>query len=323
MRNLKRIIILAAFLLVIGFIGMAATYSSYKEAATYEDTEIIPLQDGELNEIEIDAENTEIHLLPANGSEPRAEYVVKGKNTEEKQLNTSIDGEKLSFHIEENSFSFVDFDFLYHSKSTLYVFLPEDMMQKIDAKTTNAKIAAENIQADELKFHTSNGKIEVKGLEASSVDLQSSNGKITLGDVQGDINIKTSNGGVTLQNIIGEVTANTNNAKITLDSIQGNTNTQTTNGKITLQNISGEIKAKTKNAAMMIATQGFDYPMDLETSNGKINITSDQKPENATLDLRTTNGSIRVFGSKDWDITYGNGETLIKAHTSNGGIRIE
>lgn len=323
MINGKRIIILAIFLLLIGIIGMVATFSSYKQSAFYEESESIPINANEINEIEVDAENTEIHLQAANSEEPRAEYTATGKKIKDQEILTSVDGDKLTIQIEETSFSFFDLDFLFRSKATLKIFVPEDTIDKINVKTTNTKIAAVHLQVDELQLHTSNGRIEGKDIETSLFNLQSSNGKIELDNIQGDTNVRTSNGKITLENIIGEVKANTNNAKLTLDSIQGNVNVETTNGKVDLQNISGEITAKTNNAAVSIAAKGFDYPMNLETSNGKITIISNKKPENATFDLRTNNGTIRVFDSKDWDITYGNGETLIKAHTSNGGITIE
>lgn len=319
----KRIIILAIFLLLIGIIGMVTTFSSYKQSAFYEESKSIPIDTNEINEIEVDAENTEIRLQAANGKNPRAEYTATGKKIKDQELHTSVDGGKLMIQIEENSFSFFDLDFLFRSKATLDIFVPEDIIDKINAKTTNTKIAAVNLQVDALQLHTSNGRIEGENIETSLLDMQSSNGRIELNNIQGDTNVRTSNGRITLENVVGEVKADTNNAKLALHSIQGNANVKTTNGKIDLQNISGEITAKTNNAAVTIATKGFDYPMELETSNGKITIISDQKPENATFDLRTNNGSIRVFDSKDWDITYGNGETLIKAHTSNGGITIE
>lgn len=305
MINVKRIILLAIPLLVIGLIGMAATFTTYKESAAHEESESISFHDNEINEIEIDAENTEINLQTVNEETARVEYTATGKSIQNKEFNTSIEGEKLIIHIEETSLPFFHFDFLYFSKAVLDIYVPEDLVNKIQAKTTNAKIAAVHLQTDELKLHTSNGKIEGEDLETTSIDLQSSNGRIAL------------------QDISGEVKANTTNAKISLHSVQGDTNLKTRNGKITLQDISGEITARTNNAAIMLTTQGFDYPMNLETNNGKINITSAKKPENATFDLRTHNGKIRVFDSKDWDITYGNGETLIKAQTGNGGIRIE
>lgn len=98
---------------------------------------------------------------------------------------------------------------------------------------------------------------------------------------------------------------------------------QSSNGRITLKDISGELKAKTKNGRVNIETESFENPMDLETRNGRITINSNQKPTNAMLDLHTRNGSINVFGSKDWDISYGDGENQIKARTRNGRITIE
>ncbi|UUI04212.1 DUF4097 domain-containing protein [Oceanobacillus jeddahense] len=305
MITVKRIIILAVFLLLIGIIGMVTTFSSYKQSASYEESESIPLDANEISEIEVDAENTQVRLHPADEEEPKADYTATGRKAETQELLTSIDGEKLTIQIKETPFSFFDFDFLFRSNATLDIFIPEDMMESIDVKTSNSKISAADLQIDELQLRTSNGRIEGNHIEASSIDMQSSNGKIILENTQGDVYVKTSNSKITLDHIIGDVTANTSN------------------GKIEAYYISGEMKAKTNNAAIHIETERFDYPMDLQTSNGKINITSEQEPENATLDLRTNNGTIRVFDSKEWDVTYGDGETLIKATTNNGRIAIE
>ncbi|WP_080875301.1 DUF4097 family beta strand repeat-containing protein [Oceanobacillus timonensis] len=323
MITVKRITILAVFLLVIGIIGMAATFSTYKESASYEETESIPFDANELEEIEVDAKNTQIRLHPANGEEPRAEYTATGRKTETQELDTSNDGEKLGIQIEENFFPFFHVDFMFQSHATLDIFIPANMMEKIHVQTTNSKITASDLQINELQLHTSNGRIEGENLETPSLHVQSSNGRIVLNDVQGDVYGKSSNSRIMLENIIGQVTAHTSNGKIELNSIEGDTTAETTNGKVEAQHISGEMNAKTNNAAINIETVDFNYPMDLQTSNGKITIISEQEPENATFDLRTNNGTIRVFDSKEWDITYGNGDTLIKAHTSNGGITIE
>ncbi|WP_152655492.1 DUF4097 family beta strand repeat-containing protein [Oceanobacillus sp. CFH 90083] len=323
MITVKRIIILAIFLLLIGIIGMAATFSSYRESAFNEESESIPFQANELNNIEVDAENTEIRLQTANGEEPKIEYTAIGRKLETQELSSSINGETLMIQIKETSSSFFHMDFMFYSKATLDIFVPEDMLEQIYVKTTNGRISAADLQIDSLQLYTSNGRIEGKNIEASLIDMESSNGRIALENTQGDTNIKTSNGKITVENIIGEVTANTNNGKIGIASIQGNTNTETTNGRIEAQGISGEIKAKTNNATIHIETENFEYPMDLQTSNGKIHIISEQAPENATFDLRTNNGTIRVFDSRDWDVIYGNGESLIKANTSNGRITIE
>ncbi|WP_040983725.1 DUF4097 family beta strand repeat-containing protein [Oceanobacillus jeddahense] len=323
MITVKRMIILAVFLLLIGIIGMVTTFSSYKQSASYEESESIPLDANEISEIEVDAENTQVRLHPADEEEPKADYTATGRKAETQELLTSIDGEKLTIQIKETPFSFFDFDFLFRSNATLDIFIPEDMMESIDVKTSNSKISAADLQIDELQLRTSNGRIEGNHIEASSIDMQSSNGKIILENTQGDVYVKTSNSKITLDHIIGDVTANTSNGKIEITSIQGTANAETTNGKIEAYYISGEMKAKTNNAAIHIETERFDYPMDLQTSNGKININSEQEPENATLDLRTNNGTIRVFDSKEWDVTYGDGETLIKATTNNGRIAIE
>ncbi|MFD1067169.1 DUF4097 family beta strand repeat-containing protein [Oceanobacillus locisalsi] len=323
MITVKRTFILAIFLLFIGAIGMTASFSTYQESAFYEETESIPFDANELEEIELDAENTQVRLHPANGEEPKAVYSATGKKTERQELQTSIEDGKLAIQIEETFFPFFHIDVMFQSHAALDIFIPENAMEKIDVQTTNSKITAADLQTDELLLHTSNGRIEGEHLEIPSLHVQSSNGSIVLNDIQGDIHGTTSNSKITFDNIIGQVTAHTSNGKIELASVQGDANMETTNGKIEAQHISGKTNAKTNNAAINIETANFEHPMDLQTSNGKINIMSEQEPENATFDLRTNNGTIRVFDSKEWDVTYGNGDTMIKAHTSNGGITIE
>ncbi|WP_066187264.1 MULTISPECIES: DUF4097 family beta strand repeat-containing protein [Gracilibacillus] len=100
-------------------------------------------------------------------------------------------------------------------------------------------------------------------------------------------------------------------------------NVHSTNGRIMLDSISGDIEAQTTNGRIDITTESLDQSMDLKTVNGGVTIHSNQKPNNVVLDLRTVNGSTKVFGTTDWDSMYGNGEHLIKARTTNGSISIE
>lgn len=268
MNKKKMILTLAILLVIVGFIGMAASFSSYSKSANAEKSETIPLEMEAINELQIDTGNTSIYFRPVDEKGPRVEYYAKGRTVNYEKMTSSVEGETQVIKTRQNFFNFFDLDFLFQSKSTFHIYLPDNELEKITAETVNGVIEANDMEIPSLVASTTNGRI-------------------------------------------------------TLESIIGNVDAQATNGRINLENIAGETEAKATNGRINVVTEGFDFPMELETVNGKIVIQSNQEPTNATLDLRTVNGSINVFGSKDWDVSYGNGENKIKARTTNGGITIE
>ncbi len=141
---------------------------------------------------------------------------------------------------------------------------------------------------DSIKVNTDNGRINVENLQVKMIETETDNGRVKFENI-------TSEG----------IIANTSN------------------GRISLVNSEGEINAHTENGKIDVALKSIDQSMDLSTSNGAIHITTEIKPENMTIDAYTDNGSIRIFGKKDWDIVTGTGEHLVKLSTNNGSIKME
>ncbi len=144
-----------------------------------------------------------------------------------------------------------------------------------------------------IKARTSNGSVEVTGVVGSGV-LETSNGKIVVSGVQGQFDADTSNG------------------RITLSEVDGQFRVHTTNGPI---NFSGTLAAGSDNS--------------FTTSNGSIEVTFIGEPD-VEVDARTSNGSAasdrpilattteknRLIGK------YGTGSASLELRTSNGSIHI-
>lgn len=281
----RQIIYTALAFIIIGIIGMLITFSSYKEGAQQTMEETVSIQDWSFDRVDINTDNTRIFLQSTDEQEARVEFEAKGSRSNKYQFDTELDGNTLVVKVKER-FSWFSFDFFPRS-SDLTVYLPVETYESVQAHTANGKLTAQQLEGDVLALSTNNGTVEATGMAGSTFSARSNNGKISL------------------------------------TSITANTNARTNNGKITGNDITGEITAETDNGSINLQIKGFDYPMNLRTDNGRVHIISQQQPTNAILDLRTSNGRIRAFGTKDWESVYGDGENKITVRTANGAIEIE
>jgi len=139
-----------------------------------------------------------------------------------------------------------------------------------------------------IEVDNSNGKIEVSGVEAKQVRAKLHNGSIHLDRTAAErIDFYLSNGDVELAGVRGD--------------------------------LSGEVL----NGQIRVDLEGIQHNMDMTVLNGEIKVTTEQKPTSVIYDLRTTNGEVRVFGSRDWEPVTGDGAYNVKLRTTNGRISID
>lgn len=144
-----------------------------------------------------------------------------------------------------------------------------------------------------IKARTSNGAIKVTGV-AGSGDLDTSNGGITVSAVEGRFEAETSNGRITMSDVDGQFKAHTSNGKIDFSGslTAGSDNSFTTsNGPIEVTFKSDpdvEIDARTSNGSAV-----SDRPI-LATTTEKTRLVGKYGAGSATLELRTSNGSIKI-----------------------------
>jgi DUF4097 and DUF4098 domain-containing protein YvlB len=124
----------------------------------------------------------------------------------------------------------------------------------------------------------------------------------------------------------------TQNGGVSAEDIEGDLNFQALNGGIRIANVAGDVRGETKNGGISASLSGSSWRgkgLDLQTTNGGVNLTI-PRGYNARLETGTTNGGMRV----DFPITVqgligkrihtqlGSGGPLVRAITTNGGVRI-
>jgi DUF4097 and DUF4098 domain-containing protein YvlB len=116
--------------------------------------------------------------------------------------------------------------------------------------------------------------------------------------------------------------------------VTGNMRFDTTNGGVRLQDIGGRVNGETRNGGLNVMLSGNRWEgegLDVETSNGGVTMAI---PDgyNAELETRTVNGGLRIdfpitvqgelTGRRGLSTTLGSGGPLVRARTTNGGVKI-
>jgi DUF4097 and DUF4098 domain-containing protein YvlB len=124
----------------------------------------------------------------------------------------------------------------------------------------------------------------------------------------------------------------TRNGGVSAEDVEGELDFQATNGGIRVDNVAGDVRGETTNGGVSASLSGSTWRgkgLDLRTMNGGVSLTI-PRGYNGRLETGTTNGGMRV----DFPITVqgsigkrihtqlGAGGPLVRAVTTNGGVRI-
>jgi DUF4097 and DUF4098 domain-containing protein YvlB len=130
-----------------------------------------------------------------------------------------------------------------------------------------------------------------------------------------------------------DVALRTHNGGISISGVQGRTQFEAVNGGVTLTQLAGSVQGHTTNGGLHLelASDHWDGDQcDVSTTNGGVTI---MVPSNysAHLETGTVNGGVRI----DFPVTVqgeinrqvavdlGSGGKLVRATTTNGGVRVE
>lgn len=129
-----------------------------------------------------------------------------------------------------------------------------------------------------------------------------------------------------------DLNLDTTNGGITITSVRGNMDFETTNGGIRLEGVAGNVRGRTTNGGVDVKLTGATWEgdaLDIRTTNGGVQM---RVPEDysARLETRTTNGGldiafpVTVQGriGREISTTLGKGGALLRAETTNGGVRV-
>ncbi|MGN8647176.1 DUF4097 family beta strand repeat-containing protein [Gracilibacillus sp. HCP3S3_G5_1] len=262
--NVKRIVIFACALLLVGGIGSLLSYRFYEPEPLSVTEE---LDNGEIDSVEIQVHNEQVNIVPTTDPTPKVELIGTEDGHTETELVVDEQDNTLSISTENKRRKWFSFHFFELSR-TLTVYLPEQEYQR-------------------LAVEISNGSLQVGSLNVNEVDIKTNNGKLELFDIVADhYQLRTNNGGMQLENIDGELVARTDNGSISLvtEDLDRNIDLETDNGRIKIHS-----KKEPTNTI-------FDTNVD----NGRVNLFDDANYNKVIGDgdnlvkLSTKNGSITV-----------------------------
>jgi hypothetical protein len=129
-----------------------------------------------------------------------------------------------------------------------------------------------------------------------------------------------------------DLSLETENGSIAITDVRGNLSFRATNGGINLDGVAGNVRGRTTNGGVDAELTGDTWEgagLDVETTNGGVRL---RIPENysARLETGTVHGGIDVDFpvtvqgriGREFSTTLGDGGPLVRAETTNGGVRI-
>lgn len=268
------------------------------------------VKEEEFSYIKIDSELAAVELLPSPTGKFYTELKSKG---EQYTMDVEIANNTLTIDIqrEEGNFKIfgvnINFNFNINNGATAFVYVPEKLYESIVIKNEIGGTVIERLQAKEIKCRTSVGKAKLKNILASDLNIKSSVGKAELQSVHATTaTVKSDAGKVVIEDSIAEVWHVKSEA-----------------GRVDLVNVQGEIDARTEAGKVTLNVESITKPLSLKTSVGKIEVLTDKKIDNATIEAKSELGKISIYGERSKRLVYGAGENLIKLKTELGSITID
>ncbi|WP_430786880.1 DUF4097 family beta strand repeat-containing protein [Virgibacillus flavescens] len=236
MSKVKKIAIVAIFLIVIGAVGSFITFQSMGQSSSVNEERVIDSTN--FTDIEVSADNQQVEIFPTDDSKAKVELEGRSSKDIAEKLSVEVKGNKLSIKIKDkHTFNFFNFT---ASQLTLRVYLPKKTYDSLQVDIDNGALLAEQLNVKNIHAETSNGTLELKDMEATALRVESDNGEIELENVTGEIQGETDNGEITLvtPNLNRPITLDSDNGRITIETDKEPTNVtfdvQVDNGDVTI-----------------------------------------------------------------------------------------
>lgn len=296
----KKIVMIASILVLIGLIGSLLTFRiSYPEERVIEEK----MFESTFNEIKISTDNARIEIIPTD--EENASVVLTGNIRKKSRYNFKTEVKDQTLFVKADVFG-----------KKIFQFFPKYLIVELYVPTKNY---------DLLQVDNKNGRIIVDDFNAKNIHLETDNGSVQINNVTANLIIaKTENGNVKGENVESDtIEAITDNGTITGNMLLAKSiDVSTNNGKIKLFEVTGDVIGKTSNGSILVEVEDLDRSVNLSTSNGRIEVKTENKPTNATINSITENGEIKVFGESKPHMVIGDGKHEIHLSTENGSINV-
>jgi DUF4097 and DUF4098 domain-containing protein YvlB len=266
MINLKKIAIIAFFLLLVGGIGSIFTFKAVQKEVTANEKKTF--DNSNIMSIEVDLDNAGVELLPTKETVTTVELTGKGSKNIKKQFSAQVEGDKLVIKLKDEKWKLFRFDFLQESLKVT-VSLPEKQYDLLEVDNDNGYVQLEDLTIAKINAETDNGRVEMKNVISSQVEAKTDNGRIILEQVSGEIQGKTSNGRISIvtEDLDRPMKLETNNGRIEIE-----TEKEPTNVTFNVDVDNGRVDILNKYSGNAVIGNG-DNLIELKTDNGRITVT--------------------------------------------------
>ncbi|TWT25173.1 DUF4097 family beta strand repeat-containing protein [Planomicrobium sp. CPCC 101110] len=240
--------------------------------------------DEEITNLEVNAENTDILLLPSENENTKLNVTGDSRNF---SLNTHIQGKNLSIETENKTQAF---GAVLEKQPLLTVYLGQPHLLSLTLTSTNGDIRAGDIEAYEISAETSKGDVDFENMSMKYIIARTDDGKISMRKLEAHLIKAESDGNLDMENIFGSLTgiASNGNIDIALDGVAYSMDLTAENGGIAIrskepptdvrfeaQAENGEVDIMGENSNNLVYGDGI-YLIKLAAADGDILFTSEK-----------------------------------------------
>ncbi len=319
MGKIKKLLIVAIVLILVGIAGSIFTFKPMLQQKSISEEKVI---NETFSRIAIVTNNTEVEIFPT--TDATAKIDITGKLAKGSVYDVAANVEKsiLSIDVKYEQRNFASF---FPSSLSLQVYVPESVYESLQVKGDDGRIIVSDIQAKDMNIKTDNGNIDVRNVKGTTFKAQSNDGTTKLNNITAtDVLVKSDNGNIELINAkASTVKTEVNDGTTNLNHVTAaNAHMKSDNGKINLEKIEGQMSATAYDGGISLVTNQLESPITFKTANGDIHIQTKEKPTNATINTSVENGKVNIFGNSNSSTVFGNGEYMIHLASNDGSITV-
>lgn len=309
---MKKIIIIAAALIGIGFLGMfvglalnnwnISVFGFYEDSSYYQE---VFTSDEVIERVEVHLKARNVYFYSNDEEVFRVEYY----DTEQKEV--TINAKEETLYIDEDYENRIFcWRFYYGLKRTVNVYLPVGFSGTVIADNKTGSINITNVAVlEKLETRVTTGSLKIADIHLKTfTSFITSTGNVDINNIQApSLNIETTTGRLSLKNAIidGALSLNVRTGSVTVMNLKADSfMAQTTTGSI---HAFGIVCGET----------------DLSASTGNIKLYLKGSEEDFTITTTTNTGVISYQGKKQGrQLNILRGSKAVKVSTSTGSINI-
>lgn len=303
---MKKMIIVAFALIIIGLIGTASSlyFSDIHLLDPVKWNEEKTVEASPIDKINIDSAAVDTIIEKGSSDRVKIELIGRESRKRDGEYDLVVDENRDTLKIKVKHH--IKWGITFYSHVKLHVKLPEKMYKSIALKTTSGDITLEDVQANNATFQSNSGDLIIKG----TVLKEYLNAETTSGDIEGENNrvhnlsLKSGSGDILIDHtkVEKQVKIQGGSGAIIANQIDAEKADLSVNsGDMNLKDISGEVLAKAQSGDIEIRPNEQVGNMNLETSSGDVLVDTSQNLLPFSIDFKAGSGEASISAS---NVTY-------------------